>query len=341
MGGDHGPEIVIPGCAEVLRRWPDVRFTFYGRESGLQPLLAAQPELSARSSIVHGDVAIGMAEKPSQALRRGRRVSSMWMAVEAVKRGAADAAVSAGNTGALMAISKVCLRSPDVVERPAISCIWPTLRGRSIVLDVGATVGGSEYNLVQNAIMGAAMAQIVLDRPCPTVGLLNVGIEEIKGNEAVKLAGQHLADAKLPGLTYAGFIEGNDIAAGTVDVVVTDGFTGNIALKSSEGSLRQFAQVMREEIGRSIGGKLAYLIARRSFSLIRERMDPRRSNGGVLLGLNGLVVKSHGGADLQSFAVAVELACQMSRARLLTRVHEALAAAYPQEPVQTRLASLK
>ena len=214
MGGDHGPSVVIPGAALALEKFSDVSFLFYGDEAQVKPLLDQHPKLAARSSIFHSAVAIDMGEKPSQALRKGRRVSSMWMAIEAVKKNEADVAVSAGNTGALMAMAKFCLHTMAPIDRPAIACLWPTIRGESVVLDVGASIGADAQHLVDLAIMGAAMARIVLGVEKPTVGLLNVGVEEIKGIEEVKAAARMLREADLPSLTYHGFVEGDDIGKG-------------------------------------------------------------------------------------------------------------------------------
>ncbi|MCX7899961.1 MAG: phosphate acyltransferase, partial [Methylocystis sp.] len=233
MGGDFGPKVTVAGADIALQRRADSRFLLFGDETAIRAELAARPALAARTEVRHADVSIKMDDKPSQALRHGRRVSSMWMAVEAVKKGEADVAVSAGNTGALMAMSKICLRTMAKVDRPALACLWPTLRGQSVVLDVGASMGANAVHLVDLAIMGSAMARILLGMERPTVGLLNVGTEEIKGVEEVKAASTILRDANLPGLDYRGFVEGDGIGQGAVDVVVSEGFAGNIALKTA------------------------------------------------------------------------------------------------------------
>ena len=222
MGGDHGPSVVIPGAAHALTQRSDISFLMFGDEAVVRPLLDQHPALKAVTTFTHTDVWVKMGDKPSQALRQGRRNSSMWLALEAVKKGEADVAVSAGNTGALMAMSKFCLRTMAQIDRPAIAGIWPTLRGSSIVLDIGASIGGDAQHYVDLSVMGAAMASIVFGLPRPTVGLLNVGVEEIKGIEEVKAAGRMLREADLPSLTYHGFVEGDDIGKGAVDVVVTD-----------------------------------------------------------------------------------------------------------------------
>ena len=324
MGGDHGPSVVIPGAALALEKFSDVSFLFYGDEAQVKPLLDQHPKLAARSSIFHSAVAIDMGEKPSQALRKGRRVSSMWMAIEAVKKNEADVAVSAGNTGALMAMAKFCLHTMAPIDRPAIACLWPTIRGESVVLDVGASIGADAQHLVDLAIMGAAMARIVLGVEKPTVGLLNVGVEEIKGIEEVKAASRILRESNLPGMEYHGFVEGDDLGKGLTDVVVTEGFTGNIALKTAEGTAKQIAHYLREAMTGSFMSKLGYLLAKGAFATLRKRMDPRRANGGVFLGLDGIVIKSHGGTDAIGFCGAIEIAYEMAQHELLERIRETM-----------------
>jgi len=325
MGGDNGPAMTVPGCALALKKRPDIEFLLFGDEVKLRPLVDSDPALRAATRIVHTDVAVQMGDKPSQALRKGRRVSSMWMAIEAVKDGSADVAVSAGNTGALMAMAKVCLRTLASVERPALAGIWPTLKGRSIVLDLGASIGADAQHLVDLAVMGSAMARIILGRETPSVGLLNVGVEEIKGIEEVKAAARMLRETQLAHLHYHGFVEGDDLGAGTVDVVVIEGFTGNIALKTAEGTARQIAHYLREAMNASIMSKIGYLFARRAFASVRESMDPRRANGAVFLGLDGIVIKSHGGTDALGFCGAVDIGYDMVRQDLQANIREALA----------------
>lgn len=325
MGGDHGPEMIVPGAARALERRPDMQFIFFGDEALIRPHLDACPKLAAASTLHHTSVAVRMDDKPSQALRAGRRASSMWLAIEAVKKNQADVAVSAGNTGALMAMAKTCLRTMPNVDRPAIAAIWPTVKGRAIVLDVGASIGADAQHLVDLAIMGCAMARIVLGVERPTVGLLNIGVEEIKGIEEVKAASRLLRQSALPDLDYYGFVEGGDIGKGTVDVVVTEGFAGNIALKTAEGTANQMAQYLREALGRDLMSKIGYLFARRAFAALRTKMDPRNVNGGVLLGLEGVVIKSHGGSDIVGTAVAIEIGYTIARHELLGRIRAALA----------------
>jgi glycerol-3-phosphate acyltransferase PlsX len=265
-----------------------------------------------------------MDAKPSQALRQGRWKSSMWLALDAVKKGEADAAISAGNTGALMAMAKYNLKMIAGIERPAIAARWPTLRGDSIVLDLGASIGADAQHLVDLAVMGSAMARVVLGIERPTVGLLNIGVEEVKGLEPVREAGRMLREHNLAFLDYVGFVEGDDIGKGTVDVVVTEGFSGNIALKAAEGTARQIGQLLRTELTRTIWRKLGYLLARGAFRALTNKLDPRNSNGGVFLGLNGIVLKSHGGTDAEGFASAIDIGYDMVRHDLLARIGRTL-----------------
>ena len=320
MGGDNEAAFVVPGLDIALVRNPDVSVLLFGDSELIERRLTNHPRVRTAATVIHCDIAVTMQEKPSEALRRGRRHSSMWKAIDAVKRGKADAAVSAGNTGALMAMAKFVLKTMAQIERPAIAAIWPTVRGESIVLDVGATIGAHAQQLVDFAVMGAAMAQAVFGINRPRVGLLNIGVEEVKGLEEVRRAGQMLRDSDMPKLEYHGFVEGADLGRGTVDVVVTEGFSGNIALKTAEGTAKQIAAYLRAAIGRSIWGRIGYFIASSAFRALREKMDPRRANGGVFLGLNGMVIKSHGGTDPQGFASAVDIAVDMARSSLVSRI---------------------
>ncbi len=319
MGGDHGPETVMGGAEIALVRHPDIRFLIFGDEAALKPYLEKFPRVASASRVVHTDVAVAMNDKPSQALRRGRKVSSMWRAIDAVKEGEAQAAVSAGNTGALMAMAKVILKMIPNVERPALAAIWPTARGESIALDLGATVGADANQLVQFAAMGEAFARVVFNLDRPTVGLLNIGEEEMKGTEEVKSAAQILRQANVP-MRFHGFVEGDDIAKGTVDVVVTDGYTGNIALKTAEGTARLIVGFLRDAMASSVLSKIGYLLARGAFKTLQSKLDPRASNGAVFLGLNGLVVKSHGGTDDVGFASAIDVAVDVASADLVAKI---------------------
>ncbi len=324
MGGDHGAEVVLGGAALALQRKPDLRFVLFGDEAVIAPLLEKHPALKAASHIRHCDVSIAMDEKPSQALRHGRGKSGMWQAIEAVKAGETAFCVSAGNTGALMAMARFCLRTIEGIERPAMAALWPTLKGESVVLDVGANVGADAAQLVDFALMGAAMARALYDLDRPTVGLLNVGVEEVKGQEQVREAGQILRDAGLENLDYHGFVEGDDLGRGTVDVVVTEGFAGNIALKTAEGTARQIAQYLRAAMSRTLMARIGYLFARSAFDHLREKMDPRKVNGAVFLGLNGLVVKSHGGTDAEGFAAAIEMGYDMASNSIIEKIRSDL-----------------
>jgi len=319
MGGDAGPDIVIPGAALAAVRHPELRFLLVGDRSRIAPLLERHPKLKERSELLHTDVFVTMDAKPSQALRQGRGKSSMWMAIDAVRTAEADAAVSAGNTGALMAMARFVLKTLPGISRPAIAAMWPTLRSESIVLDVGATIGADATQLVEFAVMGEAMARCLLGLEKPTVGLLNVGVEEIKGAEQVKEAGRILRDSKLP-IEYAGFVEGDDIGKGTVDVVVTEGFTGNIALKAAEGTAKQLSSYLKRCLSRTLMSRLGALLASGAFAALKDRMDPRKHNGGVFLGLNGVVVKSHGGTDAEGFAAAIEMGHDMAASNIIDKI---------------------
>jgi len=325
MGGDHGAAVVLPGADIALTRHPDIEYLLFGDRALLEPLLANLPRLKDKARIVHTDVAIRMDDKPSQALRYGRWKSSMWLAIDAVKKHEADVVVSAGNTGALMAMARFNLKTIEGIERPAIAALWPTVRGESIVLDVGATIGGDEAHLINLAAMGSAMARVLFDVERPTVGLLNIGVEEIKGLEQVREAGRILREGNFPHFDYHGFVEGDDIGKGTVDVVVTEGFAGNIALKTAEGTARQLGQYLRAAMNRTLAARLGYLLARQAFQTLRDKMDPRKSNGGVFLGLNGIVIKSHGGADAEGFASAIDIGYDMVRYELLAKIGETMA----------------
>ncbi len=324
MGGDLGCAAVVGGASIARVRHPDVHYEFHGDRALLEPLLDADALLKAVSTIHHTDVAVSMSDKPSQALRMGRRVSSMWLAIDAVKQGRAQAAVSCGNTGALTVMSRMILKTMHGIDRPALAAIWPTMRGESVVLDVGANVVAEQKNLVNFAIMGEAMARTALGQPHPTVGLLNIGAEEMKGNEDLKGAAQILRETDL-NFDFHGFVEGNDISKGTVDVVVTDGFTGNVAIKTAEGMARLIGDYLSNAMRRSLASRIGYLLARGAFKVLRQRMDPGRSNGGVFLGLNGIVVKSHGSANESSVAAALGLAIDMAQNDIINKIAADLA----------------
>ncbi len=310
MGGDNAPRIVVDGVAEFLASRPAMQVLLHGDEAMLAPLIAGRSILESRASIVHSAEKITSDMKPSQALRRGKG-TSMWNALEAVKDGRAGAAVSAGNTGGLMAISMLILRKMEGVHRPAMTAVWPTLRGRTVVLDVGANVEADAEQLVTFAIMGEAFARATLGIARPSVGLLNIGSEEMKGHEEVREAHEWLRAASLD-LDYRGFVEGDDISSGLVDVVVTDGFTGNVALKTGEGVARMLASHMREAFTESMMSKAGAVLAMNGLKRLKSLMDPSNVNGGVLLGLGGISVKSHGSADARGFARACEMAADLA-----------------------------
>jgi glycerol-3-phosphate acyltransferase PlsX len=324
MGGDHGPSVIVAGAAIALVRHPDTRFLLVGDTALIQAELKNHPALAAKAEIVHSDVAVAMDAKPSQALRKGRRHSSMWLSIEAVRDGRADAAVSAGNTGALMAMAKFCLKTIPGIDRPAIAVIWPTVEAECIVLDVGANVGADARQLVEFALMGAGMARALFGMDRPTVGLLNIGTEEVKGLDEIKRAAAVLRAAQLP-IEYRGFVEGDDVGHGAADVVVTEGFTGNIALKTAEGTAKQIGQYLRAAMGRSLLARIGAFLAQGAFRALKEKMDPRHLNGGFFLGLNGIVVKSHGGTDATGFASAVDTAYDMASSGVVKRLADDVA----------------
>jgi glycerol-3-phosphate acyltransferase PlsX len=324
MGGDIGASVVIPGAAISLARHPDTEFLVFGDRALIDTQLAKHPAMKAVSRVIHTDVAVSMHDKPSQALRRGRKISSMWLAIDAVKKGEADFAISAGNTGALMAMARFCLRMLPGIDRPALAGIWPTIRGDSVVLDLGATIGGDAHHLMALAVMGSAMASALFDLERPTVGLLNIGVEEIKGGEEIREAAELLRAADLPQLEFIGFVEGDGIGKGAADVIVTEGFSGNIALKAAEGTARQLSEYLRSAMARTWRSKIGYLFARQAFKSLRDKMDPGKSNGAVFLGLNGIVVKSHGGTDAEGFAYAIDVGYGMVRYDLLAKINQML-----------------
>ncbi len=324
MGGDKGPAVCLAGAALALERHRDLRFVLHGDPAVVPPLLAQHPRVAAASTFSPAEITVQMSDKPSQALRHGRWKSSMWRAIESVKKGEADVAVSAGNTGALMAMARFCLKTLPGIDRPAIAGIWPTLQGESIVLDLGATIGAEAQHLIDMAVMGGAMASAVFGKARPTVGLLNIGVEEVKGQEEIRAAGRMLREADLPSIAYVGFVEGDDLGKGVADVVVTEGFAGNIALKTAEGTARQIAAYLREEMGRTLRARIGYLFARPAFAALRKKIDPNRANGGMFLGLNGVVIKSHGGTDAAGFASAIDQARAIVRNGLLARIGQDL-----------------
>lgn len=320
MGGDHAPGIVIAGAERALLRYPRLRYVLFGDQQKLAPLMASKPRLAQSCEVHHTATVVGSDDKPSQALRRGRD-SSMRRAIDSMSEGRTQAVVSAGNTGALMAMGKVVLGTLPEIDRPAIASTFPTELGETVVLDLGANVDNTAEELVQFALMGAEYAHAVLGRYRPTVGLLNVGIEEAKGRDNIKAAAEILRQAKHLPFDYYGFVEGNDITAGTVDVVVTDGFTGNIALKTAEGTARMMGSFLKSSLRRSVASKMGYVLARVALQAMRDQMDPRFFNGGVLLGLTGVVVKGHGSSDAVAFSSAIEVAAELVAGDVTGRIH--------------------
>ncbi|MDH3595763.1 MAG: phosphate acyltransferase PlsX [Rhodospirillales bacterium] len=310
MGGDNAPQVVIRGANIARQRYPQVDFLLFGQEAKIRPLLDRMTKLRDVATIVHTDDVVRSDDKPSAVLRSGRN-SSMRRAINAVHEGRADGVVSAGNTGALMAMSKFVLKTLPGVDRPAISSFFPTLKGESMMLDLGANLSCDAGNLVDFAVLGTAFARTVLDVPEPTFGLLNVGSEEIKGHEALHEASAILREATTLQGRFLGFVEGDDITKGNADVIVTDGFTGNVAIKTAEGTAKLVNEFMRRSFKSSALAGIGYLLARPALNQLRQRLDPRRYNGAVFLGLNGIVVKSHGGTDAMGFANAVGVAVDL------------------------------
>jgi glycerol-3-phosphate acyltransferase PlsX len=323
MGGDRAPSIVLKGADIALQRHPDVHFLLFGAQEEVRPLLAKLPRLGGAVTLFHTNEVVADDAKPSLALRTGRQ-SSMRLAIDAVADGQADGVVSAGNTGAMMAIAKTVLKMLPGIDRPAIASFFPTRRGESVMLDLGANVECDAENLVQFALMGDVFARTVLGLAEPTVGLLNVGSEDLKGNDAVRGASARLRGALTP-IRFYGFIEGDDIAAGTVDVVVTDGFTGNIAVKTAEGTAKLFSEFLEAAFRHSLPARIGYLFARSALRKLRRRSDPRRYNGAMFLGLGGIAVKSHGSTDAFGFANAIGVAIDMKVNGFLDKIRVELA----------------
>lgn len=322
MGGDNAPACVVEGAELALRRYSNIRFIFYGNRARIESLFRLYPTVEPFSQIVHTDIAVAPHDKPSVALRRGQQ-SSMRLAIDAVKEEKAHCMVSAGNTGALMAMAKLVFRTLPGISRPAIAALVPTIKGDCVMLDLGANVECDAKDLVQFAIMGDAFARAVLSLQSPKIGLLNVGSEEMKGVSEVKQAAQILRNPEL-GLNFHGFVEGNDIAEGTVDVVVTDGFTGNVALKTAEGIGRMVSRYVSNAFVSSFYAKMGYLLAKPAIARLRKSLDPRRRNGAMFVGLSGIAVKSHGSADGYSFYFALRVAVELAASRINNKILEEL-----------------
>jgi glycerol-3-phosphate acyltransferase PlsX len=323
MGGADAPGIVLSGANIALQRHPELRFLLFGAEDAVRPLLARLPGLADVSALHHTAEVVLDDAKPSLALRTGRQ-SSMRLAINAVAEGRADGVVSAGNTGALMAMAKFVLKMLPGIDRPAIASFFPTRHGESVMLDLGANVECDADNLVQFALMGDVFARTVLGLVEPTVGLLNVGAEDLKGNDAVRGAAARLRGGMTP-IRFHGFVEGDDIAAGTVDVVVTDGFTGNVAVKTAEGTAKLFSEFLEGAFRHSLMARIGYLFARNSLRKLWLRIDPRLYNGAIFLGLDGIAVKSHGSTDALGFATAIGVAVDMQKNGFLDKIRVELA----------------
>ncbi len=327
MGGDRGPAAVVAGIAESAARNPDIAFILHGPRDELTRLVARRRILAGRCDIRHADDVVTMGEKPSHVLRHGK-ATSMWSAIDSVREGEAAACVSCGNTGALMALSMLRLRKLPGVNRPAIACMWPSRNpgGFNVMLDVGADIRADEHDLLQYALMGASYARNGLALAHPRVGLLNVGTEEHKGRAELKLANELIsAGAEAGGFHYVGFVEGSDIPSDRVDVIVTDGFTGNVALKTGEGTAKFVGDALKDSFKATPLSQIAAFLAITSLRRLSKRIDPRRVNGGVFLGLNGTIVKSHGSADPTGVSSAVKLAFTLAQSRFSDRIAARLA----------------
>jgi glycerol-3-phosphate acyltransferase PlsX len=322
MGGDEGVRVMMAGVALARRQHEGLRFTLFGDEARIKAALDNHPNLRSASEVVHTDLVIEGSEKPSTALRK--KNSSMGLAINAVKAGQAGAAVSAGNTGALMAMAKVALRTMPGIDRPALAALLPTLGDNDVVmLDLGANTECDARNLIQFAIMGAAYARAVLDLSKPRVRLLNIGTEDMKGTDEIREAAATLRAATLP-MAFDGFIEGDKLATGEADVIVCDGFAGNVALKTAEGTARFVTDLLRRAFTSSVRSKIGFLISRPATELLKHHLDPNNHNGAVFLGLNGIVVKSHGSANAKGVANAVHVAARLLEEDITRRIADDL-----------------
>ena len=322
MGGDHAPRIVVEGLERFAQRRGDLQFLLHGDEAQLKPLMAKAPTAAPRTAIRHTEKFIAMDAKPADAVRRGKG-SSMWNAIEAVKNGEAIAAVSAGNTGALMGQAMFILKRAEGVERPALAGSWPTRAGPCAMLDLGADIAATAEQLVEFAIMGQAFARVVNGVANPRVALLNIGSEELKGHESIREAARLIRGANLQ-MDFRGYIEADKIGYGEIDVVVTDGFTGNVSIKTAEGIAKMITDMLRDALKSGPLSMLGALLVMPALSKMRAKMDPRKTNGGVFLGLNGVVVKSHGGTDAIGFEQAISVAAGMGESHFRTEVEDNL-----------------
>ena len=324
MGGDSGPAAMIAGASKALKRNRSLEFLIYGNEAQVAAEIARHPDLAGAATVIHSPEAIDGSEKPTQAIRRAR-TTSMGMAINAVKEGKADAAVSGGNTGALMAMSKLALRTMPGIDRPALAALLPTLGETDcVMLDLGANTECDTQNLVQFAVMGSAYARTVLSIPKPRVKLLNIGTEELKGTGDLKEAAGLLREADYLPFKFDGFTEGDQLSRGNVDVVVTDGFSGNIALKTAEGTARFVTDLLRRAFKSSLRSKAGFALSKPALNLLKVHLDPNNHNGAVFLGLNGLIVKSHGGANAKGVANAIAVAASMVRNDITRKIGDDL-----------------
>ena len=333
MGGDEGPAAVVAGCALSAQANPDIGFILHGPQEQLDPLIAKHRELAGRCDVHHATEVVTMDDKPSQVVRTGKN-TSMWSAIESVRSGEAAVAVSCGNTGALMAMSMIRLRKLPGVNRPAIAVLYPSSnpQGFNVMLDVGADVRADADDLLRFALMGTSYARNGMDLQRPRVGLLNVGTEEHKGRTELKEAYDLIrAQGQSTGFDFVGFVEGGDISGNRADVIVTDGFTGNVAIKTGEGTASMIGNRLREAFKYSPLSRLASLLAYTSLRRLSKKIDPRRVNGGVFLGLNGTVVKSHGSADATGISAAIKLAAQLSENKFNDKLAARVAATLPAE----------
>ena len=331
MGGEKAPDMVVQGIEIAHKRHPEARFLLFGDKAKLEPLLARHKAAADICEIRHTDAAVSDHDKPSVALRSARQ-SSMRLAIDSVASGDAAGVVSAGNTGALMAMAKVVLKTLPGIDHPAIASIVPTQRGESVMLDLGANISCDANNLAQFAILGEVFARTVFGMVKPRIALLNVGQEDLKGHDVLRDAAAIIRASNLP-ILFEGFVEGDDVWAGAVDVVVTDGFTGNVALKTAEGLARLYSNFLRAAFRSSLLAMIGYLLARPALNKLRSRLDPRRYNGAMFLGLNGIAVKSHGSTDAFGFANAVGVAIDMAAGGFNAKILHELQALTPAVPV--------
>lgn len=323
MGGDHGLDVTIDGACLALKSQKELSVILFGDENLIRKKLKNKIYPIDKIEVIHCSKVVEMDTKPIDAIRRVGKESSMWGCINAVSEGKADVAISAGNTGALMGLSTIILRTIDGIERAAISSLWPNKSNYSVVLDLGANIEVTSDQLVQFGILGYSYAKSVFDKDNPTIGLLNIGHEEMKGTEIIQEASIKMKN--LFPKDYIGYVEGDNLSLGKSDVVITDGFTGNIALKTAEGTARLIGHFIADVFASSIRGKLGYLIGKTAFRALKDKMDPRELNGGVFLGLNGLVVKSHGGTDILGFSKAIEFSTKLSQSNILSETKKLIA----------------